>query len=47
MWHEGKNIKKVEGVPMRKDYEDTPADVERNSAHNIPLVSNPGGAAKS
>ncbi|KAH4132706.1 hypothetical protein HBI25_190180 [Parastagonospora nodorum] len=48
MWHEGKNIKKVEGVPMRKDYNDTPMnDVERRSVQNIPLVSNPGGAAKS
>ncbi|CAO2648419.1 Nn.00g076860.m01.CDS01 [Neocucurbitaria sp. VM-36] len=39
MWHEGKNIKKVEGVPMRKDYEDSPADVEAHSAQNIPLVA--------
>jgi len=48
MWHEGKNIKKVEGVPMRKDYNDALAhDVESRSAQSIPLVSNPGGAAKS
>lgn len=47
MWHEGKNIKKVEGVPMSKDYDDSAADdVERHSVQNIPLVSNPGGAAK-
>jgi hypothetical protein len=48
MWHEGKNIKKVEGVPMRKDYDNAPTDdVEGRSVQNIPLVSNPGGAAKS
>jgi hypothetical protein len=49
MWHEGKNIKKIEGVPQgRKDYYDSPADdAERQSVQNIPLVSNPGGAAKS
>lgn len=45
MWHEGKNIKKVEGVPMRKDYEDIPADAETHSSQVIPLVSNPGKAA--
>lgn len=39
MWYEGKNIKKVEGIPMRKDYGERPADVETHSAQNIPLVS--------
>tara|TARA_R110002003_G_scaffold141_9_gene12950 strand:- start:13697 stop:14566 length:870 start_codon:yes stop_codon:yes gene_type:complete len=48
MWHEGKNIKKVEGVPEgRRDYRDTHADVEGASAQDVPLVSNPGAAAKS
>jgi hypothetical protein len=48
MWHEGKNIKKVEGVPMRKDYDGASSDdAESRTAQNIPLVSNPGGAAKS
>jgi hypothetical protein len=36
MWHEGKNVKKVEGVPMRRDYGDQRDDTE---AQNIPLVT--------
>jgi hypothetical protein len=43
MWYEGKNIKKVEGVPMRRDYGDPQNDGE---AQNIPLVST-GVATKS
>lgn len=39
MWYEGKNIKKIEGVPMRRDHEDRPTDVETHSSQNIPLVS--------
>ncbi|KAF2826441.1 hypothetical protein CC86DRAFT_29866 [Ophiobolus disseminans] len=46
MWHEGKNVKKVEGVPMRRDFEATSADAEGNSTQNIPLVSS-GATAKS
>ncbi|KAI4908959.1 hypothetical protein J4E90_008697 [Alternaria incomplexa] len=43
MWHEGKNVKKVEGVPMRRDYGDQRDDEE---AQNIPLVTT-GVATKS
>lgn len=39
MWHEGKNVKKVEGVPMKRDYAEPPTDPESTSAQNIPLVS--------
>lgn len=49
MWHEGKNIKKVEGVPMRKDYNDAlpgTTDVE-NSAQTVPLTSGSGKNSKS
>ncbi|KAF1938478.1 hypothetical protein EJ02DRAFT_354512 [Clathrospora elynae] len=46
MWHEGKNVKKIEGVAMRKDYGDLPADAESNDVQQIPLVSM-GKAAKS
>ncbi|KAF1926745.1 uncharacterized protein M421DRAFT_422343 [Didymella exigua CBS 183.55] len=43
---EGKRIKKVEGVPMRKEDRDRRADVEAQSAQNVPLVSYPGGVSK-
>lgn len=33
MWHEGKNVKKVEGVPVRKEY----GDMEAQSS--VPLVA--------
>ena len=46
MWYEGKNVKKVEGVPMRKDYDERPADAEAHPAQNIPLVAT-GKAARS
>jgi hypothetical protein len=46
MWHEGKNIKKIEGVPMDKGYGAAPGDAE-NLSQNIPLVSTSGAAAKS
>lgn len=48
MWRQGAKIKKIEGVPMRKDYEEShgPSDVE-HSAQNIPLTSNVGVATKS
>lgn len=39
MWHEGKNVKKVEGVPVRRDYNDQPADIEADATQNVPLVS--------
>ncbi|KAL6708350.1 hypothetical protein ACN47E_003274 [Coniothyrium glycines] len=40
MWHEGKNVKKVEGVPQgRKDYNDKTADTESSASQNVPLVS--------
>ncbi|KAF1917982.1 hypothetical protein BDU57DRAFT_445626 [Ampelomyces quisqualis] len=44
MWHEGKKIKKVEGVPMRKEDQDSASDVERQP---VPIVSNPNGPPKS
>jgi hypothetical protein len=48
MWLEGKNIKKVEGVPMRKDYEGMSTDLERNSAQeDVPLVSRSATTTKS
>lgn len=47
MWHEGKNIKKIEGVPMRKEYDMKPTDVEGHSAQNIPLVTHTDTTAKS
>lgn len=43
---EGKRIKKVEGVPMRKNDQDRPTDEEAQSAQNVPLVSYPGAASK-
>ncbi|KAF1844759.1 uncharacterized protein K460DRAFT_283662 [Cucurbitaria berberidis CBS 394.84] len=46
MWHEGKNIKKIEGVPMRKDYEDRRGDAEAHSPQEVPLVPT-GKAARS
>lgn len=46
MWHEGKAIKKVEGVPMKKDYEDQLADAENDPTQNIPLVSKSDQPAK-
>ncbi|KAF3000864.1 hypothetical protein E8E13_007480 [Curvularia kusanoi] len=38
---EGKRIKKVEGVPMRKEDQKKPRDEEAQSAHNVPLESYP------
>lgn len=38
MWREGVRIKKVEGVPMKKDHQRS-HDAETNSATNIPLVN--------
>jgi hypothetical protein len=43
---EGKRIKKVEGVPMRKEDQARPIDEEARSAQNVPLVSYPGAASK-
>lgn len=42
---EGKRIKKVEGVPMRKD-QHRPTDEETRSAQDVPLVSYPDAAPK-
>ena len=39
MWHEGNNVKKVEGVPMRRDYPTADAEADVNSSQNIPLVT--------
>jgi hypothetical protein len=47
MWQEGKSIKKVEGVPMRKEYEGSSTDVETSSAQNVPLVSRMKNTTKS
>jgi hypothetical protein len=47
MWYEGKNVKKVEGVPMERDYTESPTDPESTSAQNIPLVSPVGVTTKS
>jgi hypothetical protein len=41
MYHEGKNVKKVEGVPMQKNMEG------RTDVENMPLTAVPGGTAKS
>ncbi|KAF2855076.1 hypothetical protein T440DRAFT_203212 [Plenodomus tracheiphilus IPT5] len=46
MWREGVRIKKIEGVPMKRDYDQPPTDPETNSATNIPLVTT-GKSAKS
>lgn len=43
---EGKRIKKVEGVPMRKEDRDRRADEETQTAQNVPLESYPGGTSK-
>ncbi|KAJ8115817.1 hypothetical protein OPT61_g2620 [Boeremia exigua] len=43
---EGKRIKKVEGVPMRKEDQKRPTDEEAHSAQNVPLVSYPGSVPK-
>lgn len=41
MYHEGKNVKKVEGVPAPKSMEG------RTDIENVPLTDVPGGTAKS
>jgi len=38
MWREGVRIKKVEGVPMRRNGDQPLADAEASSAANIPVV---------
>lgn len=43
---EGKRIKKVEGVPMRKEDRDRRADEEAQSAQDVPLETYPGGTSK-
>lgn len=43
---EGKRIKKVEGVPMRKEDQGRLTDEETQSAQNVPLVSYPGAVSK-
>lgn len=43
---EGKRIKKVEGVPMRKVDRDRRTDEEAQSAQDVPLDSYSGGASK-
>ncbi|KAJ4340808.1 hypothetical protein N0V87_002160 [Didymella glomerata] len=43
---EGKRIKKVEGVPMRKEGRDRRVDEEAQSAQDVPLESYPGGTLK-
>ncbi|UPX18385.1 uncharacterized protein EKO05_0008687 [Ascochyta rabiei] len=43
---EGKRIKKVEGVPMRKEDQRRPPDEETQSAQDVPLVSYHGTASK-
>ncbi|KAF2119084.1 hypothetical protein BDV96DRAFT_643237 [Lophiotrema nucula] len=44
MFHEGKYLKKVEGVPLPKDYQSQPTDVE---AQSDPVEAIPAQAAKS
>lgn len=46
MWYEGKNVKKFEGVPTPRDYDNQSGDIESNSAQNVPLVAT-GKPAKS
>lgn len=43
---EGKRIKKVEGMPMRKEGQARLTDEEAQSAQNVPLVSYPDAALK-
>lgn len=43
---EGKRIKKVEGVPMRKEDQGRSTDEEAQSAQNVPLVSYSGAVSK-
>ena len=43
---EGKRIKKVEGVPMRKEDRDRMTDEEAHSDQNVPLGSYPSAASK-
>jgi hypothetical protein len=47
MFHEGKCIKKVEGVPAPKGYEPVSMDMEAQTTRNGPVKSVSGGAAKS
>jgi hypothetical protein len=44
MWQQGKRVKEIEGVPMRRDYGEQPTDAEASSS--VPLVRT-GVATKS
>lgn len=49
MYHEGKYVKKVEGVPVPKGYENQIGDVEApttTQSESIPLVAGSGKAAQ-
>jgi hypothetical protein len=48
MYHEGKYVKRVEGVPAPQGYEEAQTDMERQlTQQSEPAVAVPGGAAKS
>ncbi|KAF2243404.1 hypothetical protein BU26DRAFT_437052 [Trematosphaeria pertusa] len=47
MFHEGKYVKKVEGVPMPAGYQDGPSDLETQSSNREQITTVPGEAAKS